>query len=85
MILELSLELIAIMYHSFNIEQALLMKAAKVQMEDQKRLFREFFSRAFPRLFIDLQQFRAIMATVGWSFGEGEVGLIIRLIQLISV
>ena len=55
------------------------MKAAKVQMEDQKRLFREFFSRAFPRLFVDLQQFRAIMAAVGWNFGEGEVGLISRL------
>ena len=56
------------------------MKAAKVQMEDQKRLFREFFSRSFPRLFVDLPQFRAIMAAVGWSVdGEGEVGFIIKL------
>ena len=49
------------------------MKAAKVQMDDQKRLFREFFSRSFPRLFVDLAQFRAIMAAVGWN--AEEVGL----------
>ena len=55
------------------------MKAAKVQMEDQKRLFREFFSRSFPRLFVDLAQFRAIMAAVGWHVGgDGEVGLIVQ-------
>ena len=58
------------------------MKAAKVQMDDQKRLFREFFSRSFPRLFVDLAQFRAIMAAVGWN--AEEVGLTVKMSRLKS-
>ncbi|XP_059091755.1 uncharacterized protein LOC131887219 [Tigriopus californicus] len=46
--------------------QEMLLQAADLSLNDQKQVYRDFFSEAFPKLFVTFPQFRRIMLKYGW-------------------